>query len=645
MAPLTKDSHGVQDVTTSIAEVPNSPANPVPAQPQARPANQSQQSGQLRADAVSLEIPVKIHGSRAAGPTQQTEPFEEETSTMIVFPQGAVVRMATAVQAGQMLVVTNSRSRQDAICRVVKIRNFSNTQSYVEIEFTHALPNYWGTQPSNAAPGAAASKPATSPTTAPAATSKPVSAPPAVAPPKSKPEASATDVSWAPARSATPPSAPPVTPAPAKPAASVASVAQPPVQQAPPTPANSSAQIAASEAVKEPPKKSEAIDFPSAPETKPVPSLTMQELLGDEADAELARAAVTPTESHASESSAANNSRAVFGNFAASAALAGHHEGAAEAPALRIDLGLSDDSGAAPKEKNWLLIAAIIALAFAGAVAGFMYLRQHMGGSAATSNSARNSAPSGSTSNAASVASAPSASLPPAATQPAPAASAIVNRPAPVSVPTTSAPASAPSNSNVTRAAEPVHSAPVVPNPQGGAPASATDASQPSDSNSAEVAQKPAVTSEMVASTLSAHPITSQRADNGDAEAPTIDSAPAEGGAPSVSISSNLPALAVPDAAPEGPARVGGQIKEPKLVSYRQPIYPTVAKQTHAQGDVVVDTSIDKSGNVVAMKVVSGPTVLRQAALDALRQWKYQPSTLDGQPVAIQMLVTIKFRF
>jgi protein TonB len=59
----------------------------------------------------------------------------------------------------------------------------------------------------------------------------------------------------------------------------------------------------------------------------------------------------------------------------------------------------------------------------------------------------------------------------------------------------------------------------------------------------------------------------------------------------------------------------------------------------------VIDTSIDKSGSVVGMKVVSGPAVLRQAALDALRQWKYQPSTLDGQPVAIQMLVTIKFRF
>jgi TonB family protein len=417
------------------------------------------------------------------------------------------------------------------------------------------------------------------------------------------------------------------------------------VQQAPPAPANSSAQTAANDAVKEPPKKSEAIDFPSAPETKRVPSLTMQELLGDEADAELARAAMTPTESHASESSAASNSRSVFGNFAASAALAGHHEGAAEAPALRIDLGLSDDSSAAPKEKNWLLIAAVIALVFAGAIAGFMYVRQHLGGNAATSNAGRNSAPSSSPSNAASVASAPSASLQPAATQPVPAASIAVNRPASVSVPATSAPASAPSNSNVTRGAEPVHSAPVVPNPQGGAPASATDASQPGDASVAEGAQKPAVTSEMVASTLSAHPITSQRADNGDTAAPTIDSAPAGGGAPSVSISSNLPALAVPDAAPEGPVRVGGQIKEPKLVSYRQPIYPTVAKQTHAEGDVVIDTSIDKSGSVVGMKVVSGPAVLRQAALDALRQWKYQPSTLDGQPVAIQMLVTIKFRF
>src|SRR5580704_2018963 len=102
----------------------------------------------LRADAVSLDVPVRVHGSRVTdvvrGVTPHTEPFEEETSTMIVFPQGGVVRMNTGVSVGQMLVLTNQKTKQDAICRVVKVRANSPTQSYVEVEFTHRQAGYWG---------------------------------------------------------------------------------------------------------------------------------------------------------------------------------------------------------------------------------------------------------------------------------------------------------------------------------------------------------------------------------------------------------------------------------------------------------------------------------------------------------------------
>jgi protein TonB len=74
------------------------------------------------------------------------------------------------------------------------------------------------------------------------------------------------------------------------------------------------------------------------------------------------------------------------------------------------------------------------------------------------------------------------------------------------------------------------------------------------------------------------------------------------------------------------------------------PIYPALAKQSNTQGDVLVRATIDKTGHVAHMDVVSGPVVFRQAALDALSRWKYEPSKLDGQPVSVQMLVTIKFR-
>src|ERR1700678_754024 len=136
MAPLTKDT---SEVTNSAAETGSSNrGTPAKASP----------AGHLRSDAVSLEVPVKVHGSRvtevAREITPHTEPFEEQTSTMIVFPQGAVIRMSTSVNVGQMLVVTNLKSRQDAICRVVKVRTFSNLQGYVEVEFTHQQPGYWG---------------------------------------------------------------------------------------------------------------------------------------------------------------------------------------------------------------------------------------------------------------------------------------------------------------------------------------------------------------------------------------------------------------------------------------------------------------------------------------------------------------------
>src|ERR1700678_725403 len=156
MAPLTKDT---SEVTNSVAEAGSSNRG---VQAKASPA------GHLRSDAVSLEVPVKVHGSRvtevAREITPHTEPFEEQTSTMIVFHQGAVIRMSTSVNVGQMLVVTNLKSRQDAICRVVKVRTFSNLQGYVEVEFTHKQEGYWGMQFSAGSPVApvAAAPPAVS---------------------------------------------------------------------------------------------------------------------------------------------------------------------------------------------------------------------------------------------------------------------------------------------------------------------------------------------------------------------------------------------------------------------------------------------------------------------------------------------------
>lgn len=92
------------------------------------------------------------------------------------------------------------------------------------------------------------------------------------------------------------------------------------------------------------------------------------------------------------------------------------------------------------------------------------------------------------------------------------------------------------------------------------------------------------------------------------------------------------------------PPPVGGRVTPPELLSSVPPAYPLLAKKYKVEGDVTVQANIDASGNVVRMKVVSGPVLLHQAAMDALRQWKYQPAKLNDQPVPMQIRVTIKFR-
>lgn len=98
--------------------------------------------------------------------------------------------------------------------------------------------------------------------------------------------------------------------------------------------------------------------------------------------------------------------------------------------------------------------------------------------------------------------------------------------------------------------------------------------------------------------------------------------------------------------APSGkaaPVRIGGRVKAPKAIVQVRPEYPPLARQARIQGQVQVDAVLDEQGNVVEMKVVSGPPLLYQAALDALKKWKYEPTYLNDQPIAVQMIVTVSF--
>jgi protein TonB len=74
------------------------------------------------------------------------------------------------------------------------------------------------------------------------------------------------------------------------------------------------------------------------------------------------------------------------------------------------------------------------------------------------------------------------------------------------------------------------------------------------------------------------------------------------------------------------------------------PQYPDLARQRHVEGDVVVRADVDTNGNVVLVTPLSGPDLLRSAAVSSVKQWKYSPALLNDQPVAMQVQVTVKFR-
>jgi protein TonB len=104
----------------------------------------------------------------------------------------------------------------------------------------------------------------------------------------------------------------------------------------------------------------------------------------------------------------------------------------------------------------------------------------------------------------------------------------------------------------------------------------------------------------------------------------------------------------IPIPPPQQPAakrivRLGSGIKAPRQTYSVQPEYPVLARQAHVWGTVVVDAVIDEHGNVVGARAVSGHPLLIPAALKAVLQWKYEPTLLNGTPVAVEMEVTVHF--
>ena len=108
--------------------------------------------------------------------------------------------------------------------------------------------------------------------------------------------------------------------------------------------------------------------------------------------------------------------------------------------------------------------------------------------------------------------------------------------------------------------------------------------------------------------------------------------------------------LGVPDAPPppepEGPIRfvVGGKITEPVKLSGPNPLYPEAARRARIQGVVVLECIIGKTGVVQDVKVLRGlPLGLTESATDAVKKWRFEPSTLNGKPVEVLYILTVRF--
>jgi periplasmic protein TonB len=98
-----------------------------------------------------------------------------------------------------------------------------------------------------------------------------------------------------------------------------------------------------------------------------------------------------------------------------------------------------------------------------------------------------------------------------------------------------------------------------------------------------------------------------------------------------------------PPVQPTKPVRAGGDIREPVKVKHVPPAYPRIAIQARIEGRVVIDAVIGVDGVVREARILSGVPLLNQAALDAVKQWRYTPTTLNNVPVPVIMTVTVQF--
>src|SRR5437667_3064154 len=636
-----------------------------------------------RPQPVALEVPVTVHGAGAVDGSIKREPFSEKTRTVLIFANGAVIRLSAPVGPGQLLFLSNENTKKEVVCQVTKSKNYRNVSGYVELEFTEPIVGFWGMR----FPGDRLMTPATKASTAvapPPGSSLPTADGKAerVATPRISAPSEAGDVSSVGMRQAS--ETKPSTTAPPLPRITLPPPPSPPLPPQPPkrdmapgVPAKEAGESGASsgtfrslmnlvqsEATTPPastPSKSEtaplaqmltppAIDDDTHPaasifgtEGIPVPSwfdpaARKNAQAGPHSPRSSPAATVLQTEPLASAVEDAHEGSAVRFNAADSIVIADDDAASSELGAPMFAGRLLVDEGAQSGSKGQrsgrgALMGAIAAVVVLGIAGGAWYLRQNPIQSASNFRESVASffAPAGSKKAPQQAPSWPLSAPVSRGTSVNPVPSAGVNSKA-------TAPSLNAASSDVTDLRESARKE---------LKSLEKTAAQKEPAEKITAEKQPAKKPDLPEIRLAA-PVLSRKA-AAPKEADAGSSLP--GGLAEPSLPTDLPASGLAEVQPSAPAApkpeetvVGGDVKPAKLISLVPPVYPPAARNLRISGDVTIDAQIGTNGRVSEMKVISGPPALHQAAMDAVRQWKYQPAMLDGKPVAMHMTVTVRFR-
>lgn len=732
MPPIVKDSETAVATQTSAAP--------------ATSATKTRDESPARPQPVALEIPVTVNGARTVEGSDKREPFSESTKTVLVFVHGAVIRLASSLAPGQLVFLTNERTKKEVVCQVVKSKNYRSVTGYVELEFTEPALGFWGMRfPSDRIAPVAPAAPA--PSAAPAASRAaapivsappkfvppPPSAPPAIpkpmAPVASVPPAAFVPVPPKPAVVAPAPAAGIVEPAPAPPVSAAPIIPPPPQPAAPisPAPLNNlapppSAVPATLESVIKSPINlltpspnfaaaiSSLFDTPAVPAVNPAPTEPPKN--------EVATAPAEPSSDQLKQQTARLQEQLGSLLFTETPATppppvpATTPKIAVPLPEVAdklLQLAQSDVKPATPPEiklatpirnivppslaveevkiPSWLAplaresesttSAAVPELpplsdslpaslsSSEGTLTDILpesHQRSHsavFGGQLLGESGAAIPAPSSSSKKGLFIGIAATLILAAGvvwyarqpgnlitsmlASKPAPVQAANFSRansPVPSAQPSTlvspsiAKPVPAPASSSVSPSEPPAHAAAALEPP----PVLATKNPSTAAHNPPPVEQpkKPAIGEVHLAT-----PVINNRADesqSGNDAAPPIDSDQSSNADPLVGLAAGN------SKEPVAPLPVGGDVKQARLLKSVPPVYPATARTQHLSGVVKIDALIDATGNVSTVKIISGPGLLHQAALDAVKQWKYEPAELDGKPTPVHLTVTVQFR-